>query len=41
MLNRALLVLAGLFEVGFTICLGKAREEGVQHPAGWLTGFIS
>ena len=33
----ALLVLAGLFEVGFTTCL--MRSEGLTRP-GWAAGFV-
>lgn len=34
-----LLVIAGLFEVGFATCLGKARESG-SNTAGWMIGFF-
>jgi quaternary ammonium compound-resistance protein SugE len=33
----ALLVLAGLFEVGFTTCLKKS--DGLTH-LGWAAGFV-
>lgn len=34
-----LLIIAGLFEVGFAACLGKARESG-SNTALWMTGFF-
>lgn len=34
-----LLIIAGLFEVGFATCLGKARETG-SNTALWMTGFF-
>ena len=38
-MNWLLLVIAGLFEVGFATCLGKAREAG-SKTALWMTGFF-
>lgn len=38
-MNWILLIIAGLFEVGFATCLGKARETG-SNTALWMTGFI-
>ena len=38
-MNWIYLVIAGLFEVGFATCLGKARESGNQ-TAWWMTGFF-
>ncbi|MDR3714861.1 MAG: multidrug efflux SMR transporter [Puia sp.] len=39
-MNWVLLVVAGLFEVGFATCLGKAREtEGVAYWV-WMAGFF-
>jgi len=35
-----LLFLAGLFEVGFTTCLSKAKEATGTAYALWLTGFF-
>lgn len=35
-----LLVIAGLFEVGFATCLGKSRESIGTTSAWWLTGFF-
>ena len=37
-MNWIILIIAGLFEVGFATCLGKAREEHT-NTAAWLTGF--
>ena len=34
-----LLIIAGLLEVGFATCLGKAREPG-SNTALWMTGFF-
>ena len=34
-----ILIIAGLFEVGFAACLGKARESG-SNTAIWMTGFF-
>ena len=34
-----LLIIAGLFEVGFATCLGKARESG-SNTIAWMTGFF-
>ena len=34
-----LLIIAGLFEVGFATCLGKARESG-SNTAAWMIGFF-
>ena len=38
-MNWVLLIIAGLFEVGFATCLGKAREPGA-NSAWWMTGFF-
>ena len=38
-MNWILLIIAGLFEVGFAACLGKARESG-SNTALWMTGFF-
>jgi quaternary ammonium compound-resistance protein SugE len=38
-MNWVMLVIAGLFEVGFASCLGKAREPG-SNTALWMTGFF-
>ncbi|MEP7374343.1 MAG: multidrug efflux SMR transporter [Chitinophagaceae bacterium] len=38
-MNWLLLIIAGLFEVGFATCLGKAREMG-SNTALWMTGFF-
>lgn len=39
-MNWIILVIAGLFEVGFATCLGKARETAGTVSALWWTGFI-
>lgn len=38
-MNWILLIIAGLFEVGFATCLGKAREEGT-NTTWWMVGFF-
>lgn len=39
-MNWILLIIAGLFEVGFATCLGKAKEaEGIQVYY-WYGGFL-
>ena len=35
-----LLFFAGLFEVGFTSCLGKAKETSGTTAALWMAGFL-
>ncbi|MCW5898190.1 MAG: multidrug efflux SMR transporter [Flavobacteriales bacterium] len=35
-----LLFIAGLFEVGFATCLGKAKETSGSEQLWWLAGFI-
>lgn len=38
-MNWILLVIAGLFEVGFAACLGRARLATGMEAAGWYGGF--
>jgi quaternary ammonium compound-resistance protein SugE len=35
-----LLVLAGIFEIGFTTCLARAKETSGTEYVLWLTGFF-
>lgn len=35
-----ILIIAGLFEVAFTFCLGKARESSGSGMYGWYFGFL-
>jgi quaternary ammonium compound-resistance protein SugE len=35
-----LLIIAGLFEVGFASCLGKAQETTGQTAIYWYAGFV-
>lgn len=35
-----LLIIAGLFEVGFASCLGKAKETTGATSAYWMIGFL-
>ena len=39
-MNWILLIIAGLFEVGFASCLGKAKETSGAESAWWLVGFL-
>ncbi len=39
-MNWLMLILAGLFEVGFTTCLGKAKETTGNHATMWFAGFL-
>lgn len=38
-MNWITLIIAGLFEVGFTFCLSKAKESTGTTMYGWYTGF--
>jgi quaternary ammonium compound-resistance protein SugE len=35
-----ILLIAGLFEVAFTMCLGKAKESTGAAANWWLAGFL-
>jgi quaternary ammonium compound-resistance protein SugE len=39
-MNWILLVIAGLFEVGFASCLGKAKETMGTTATYWYIGFL-
>lgn len=39
-MNWLLLIVAGFFEIGFTTCLGKAKETAGTTSMLWLTGFF-
>ena len=39
-MNWLLLIIAGLFEVGFTTCLGKAKTTTGGTSTLWLIGFF-
>ena len=39
-MNWILLIIAGLFEVGFAACLGKARETSGAAATWWMLGFF-
>ena len=39
-MNWLLLVIAGLFEVGFATCLGKVRETNGAASTAWMLGFL-
>jgi quaternary ammonium compound-resistance protein SugE len=40
-LNWILLVIAGLFEVAFAFCLGKAKETSGFAMWSWYAGFLA
>ncbi|NEW84817.1 MAG: multidrug efflux SMR transporter [Mariniphaga sp.] len=39
-MNWMMLIIAGLFEVGFATCLGKARETIGNEVYWWYSGFF-
>lgn len=39
-MNWLILIIAGLFEVGFTTCLGKAKETTGATATWWIAGFF-
>ena len=39
-MNWILLIIAGLFEVGFATCLGKAKEATGNMTYYWYAGFL-
>ncbi|MFD2920399.1 DMT family transporter [Terrimonas rubra] len=39
-MNWIILIIAGLFEVGFAACLGKAKEVTGASAYGWYAGFL-
>ena len=39
-MNWILLIIAGLFEVGFTTCLGKAKATTGNISLWWILGFF-
>ncbi|MEE1962956.1 multidrug efflux SMR transporter [Allomuricauda taeanensis] len=39
-MNWILLTIAGLFEVAFAFCLGKAKETTGHEMYGWYAGFL-
>lgn len=39
-MNWILLIIGGLFEVGFATCLGKAKESTGMTATLWLFGFL-
>jgi quaternary ammonium compound-resistance protein SugE len=39
-MNWLILIIAGLFEVGFTTCLGKAKETTGTTAYLWWAGFV-
>lgn len=39
-MNWIILIIAGLFEVAFAFCLGKAKSAGGNEIYVWYTGFL-
>ncbi len=39
-MNWIMLIIAGLFEVGFATCLGKAKETTGITSTYWMAGFF-
>ncbi|RYY67442.1 MAG: multidrug efflux SMR transporter [Chitinophagaceae bacterium] len=39
-MNWIILIIAGLFEVAFAFCLGKARESTGTAMYAWYAGFL-
>jgi quaternary ammonium compound-resistance protein SugE len=39
-MNWFIVIIAGLFEVGFAACLGKAKESTGQVAMFWYGGFL-
>ncbi len=39
-MNWIILIIAGLFEVGFTTCLSKAKETSGSEMYLWYIGFV-
>jgi quaternary ammonium compound-resistance protein SugE len=39
-MNWIILIIAGLFEVGFASCLGKAKETSGNTSYLWYAGFL-
>ncbi len=39
-MNWILLIIAGLFEVAFAACLGKAKESTGSETTFWYIGFL-
>lgn len=39
-MNWIILIIAGLFEVGFASCLGKAKETTGTESYFWYAGFL-
>ena len=39
-MNWTLLIIGGLFEVGFAACLGKAKETSGSEMYWWYAGFL-
>ena len=41
LMNWIILIIAGLFEVGFASCLGKVKETSGNEMYWWFGGFLA
>ena len=39
-MNWIILIIAGIFEVGFATCIGKLKESTGSQSVMWFTGFL-
>ena len=39
-MNWVILIIAGIFEVGFATCIGKVKETTGQSATLWFIGFL-
>lgn len=39
-MNWFILIIAGIFEIGFATCIGKVKETTGTTAAWWFTGFV-
>ncbi len=39
-MNWVILIIAGLFEVAFAYCLGRAKDASGHEPYAWYAGFL-
>ena len=39
-MNWIILIIAGIFEVGFATCIGKLKESSGQEATFWFSGFM-
>ena len=39
-MNWVILIIAGIFEVGFATCIGKVKETTGTEASWWFSGFV-